>query len=151
MAKGKNAGPEMLRRFSARDIMGEAIKNLVSEDGAVDLFTIFGVANGTVTKESNFGESTAVVGQFEATRLNDGLILRSTKAYLPEPVGSALIEAVNKLQANDAGVRFGGIVGIKPSKKSALGYEYTWRQLVKPEEKAALDDMREQVKGLLTG
>lgn len=151
MAKSKGpAGPEVMRRLSPRDIMGAQIKTLVSEEtGPVKLYTIYGVATGTRTKDTSYGESTAVTGQFECVRLFDGVIMRGAVLYLPEPAGSTLVEAVKGRTSDDRGVEFIATIGVKPSKKSALGYEYTWQPHLKPEEKAALDNLRGQVQGLL--
>lgn len=149
MAKGKNvSAPEVMRRLSARDIMGEAIKGLVPEEGTLTLFTVYGIATGTRTKDTAYGPSTAVTGQFEVVR-NDGLIMRGAVLYLPEPAGSMLVEAVKARTSDQAGVQFAANIGVKASKKSATGYEYTWAPIQKPEEREALDVLRTQVKGLL--
>jgi hypothetical protein len=148
MAAKKQIGPEVMRRLSPRDIMGEQIKNLLTEE-PVELYTVYGIATGTRTKDTTYGVSTAVTGQFECVRSTDGLIMRGSVLYLPEPAGGTLIEALEKRGQGDNGVEFIATIGIKPSKKSATGYEYTWKPHLKPEEKAALDNLRSQVKGLL--
>jgi hypothetical protein len=148
-SKKTAAGPEIMRRLSPRDIMGQKIVELLTDEPQ-QLYTVYGVATGTRTKESAYGQATAVTGQFEVVRITDGMIMRGNVLYLPEPAGSTLIEAVNKRAADDNGIEFIATIGIKPSKKSALGYEYTWQPHLKPEEKAALDNLRSQVKGLLS-
>lgn len=151
MAKSKaNGSSEILRRLSAKDIMGEPIKNLLNEDGPTPLFVIFGIATGTRTKETAYGQATAVMGQFEAHRLTDGAIFGGYLAYLPEPLGGMLVEAVKNRGSEDKGVEFSAEIGIKPSKKAATGYEYTYKPHLKPEEKDALSNLRSNVKALLT-
>lgn len=151
MAKSKaNGSSEVLRRLSAKDIMEQPIKQLMEGDEPVRLFLIYGIATGTRTKDTTYGPATAVMGQFEAVRISDGAIFGGYLAYLPEPLGGMLVEAVKNRGSEDKGVEFSAEIGIKPSKKAATGYEYTYKPHLKPEEKDALSNLRSNVKGLLT-
>lgn len=149
MATKKTGAAEYLRKITAKDIMGEAIKNLLPDDGSqIQLFVVYGLASGTKTKDTAFGPATAVTGSFEAVR-NDGAIFQAAVAYLPEPAGSTLIEAVKARIAQESSVEFAVAVGIKPSKKSAVGYEYWCKPYQKPEERDALAHLRGSVQSLL--
>lgn len=150
MAK-KDKGPEMMRRLSPRDIMGQKIADIVkAAEGPVELFTVYGLAMSAKTKETTYGPATAAVGQFEVIKHPDGEIMLGSVLYLPEPAGSALVEQIRALNGTgQQSVQFACTIGAKPSNKSATGYEYTWKPHLKPEQRSALDTLRGEVRGLL--
>jgi hypothetical protein len=144
----KKGQSEWLRKIAARDVMGAQIKDLFKGE-TLPLFAVYGYATGTKTKDTQYGVTTAVTGMFEAVRLSDGAIFQSTVAYIPEPAGSSVAEAVKSRQSEDSRVEFSIEVSVKASKKSALGYEYVCKPFQNPEEREQLSAMRAQVAGLL--
>lgn len=147
----KKGNAEYLRKITAKDVMGEAIKGLVKEGETVQLFVVYGIANGTKTKDTAYGPAHAVTGNFEAVRVSDGAVFQASVAYLPEPAGSTTVEAVKNKSADVDGVEFAWQVGIKASKKAATGYEFVCRPYMKPAEHQALASLRGQAAAMLTG
>jgi hypothetical protein len=160
---------EILKKITIKDVMGDKFdpKALVDQKGEqVDLCAIVGVANQVVVDRTNYGEFYLFEGAFEATRLEDKAVFKSPKCILPEPVGTmmgrellAIVspEQIKEETVGDAGAtrtrkrgnvpaaQFGVILGCKPSKKGARGYEWTTKPVVQPTNVDTLADLRARV------
>lgn len=132
---------EMLKKISAKTIMGGKVK---APEKQTDLYTVYGVATGTRTGETDKGPWVSFTGSFEAVRLSDNAKFVSPQVFLPEPMQGMLLSTLD----GDASVEFAVVIGNKPS-DSPVGYEYTVRPLVKPQENDAVAQLRSQVVGTL--
>jgi hypothetical protein len=141
--------PELVKKISLKVVNdGEDIK---APDAPVDFFTVIGVVQGFKVVSSQYGDSIGFLGNFEAIRATDGKRFMSGTLYLPSMLSDILHAAVRSAQADDADatVKVAGVVGLKPSKKAAVGYEYTFRPLIDVVPVDALADLRAVVAGAL--
>lgn len=139
-----NTGPEMLKKISARNVMGGKVEKPTK---ATDLYTVFGLANGLKTGQSDYGEWTALLGTFKAIRAHDGKVFFGAKCFLPSPADEMIQDALSAAREHDANaaVEFAYIIGVKPA-DTATGYEYTVRPVI--EQKAdALAALESRIAG----
>lgn len=104
------------------------------------LGTVFGIARGVQSGESQNGPWTCLTGSFEA-RTHDGRRLASPKCFLPDPLNSTLAE---QLAGDDVeSVQFATDVFIVPS-DVPIGYEYKTEMKVEPSGADPLANLRQQ-------
>lgn len=134
---------ELLKKISSKVVIGskEKIRGMVAK-GAIELYTVYGVATGVRSGESNFGAWESLIGNFEACRTDDGVMFGSSQCFLPDPVGGMVAGQLNGGETSS--VQFAVMIGAKPS-DTAIGYEYTVTPLVEPAENDALSVLREKV------
>lgn len=143
-----DAPASLLRKISPRTVIAEKIGTLAPKEGApaVDLLKVFGVATGTKTGETQYGEWTALTGMFEAVRVSDGARFQGGACFLPGAAGEMLIGALraSKEKDPDASVHFAVMIGVKGITKrdGTAGYEFTTREIVKVQQADALADLR---------
>lgn len=137
---------------------------------AMNLYSVFGIANRVIEGKSDYGPFTKLVGAFEAVRAGDQARFQAPVAFLPEPFHGMLVSRVlseieettvyktgddGKPEFKDgapvisregrAAVQFAVIVGIKPSaRKGGTGYEFTVSPIVQPSQSDALAALRDQ-------
>ncbi len=126
--------------------MSNANANLVSKisvakcHGKIDMenlpktpiLRVFGVARGTKNGTSQFGQWTALVGDFAAVNLESGEEFRAGVCFMPE-TALGLVEGA--LAGSPDGVEFAFDFGVKPSaKEPKTKYEYTVKPVVKVRE-----------------
>lgn len=142
-------GPELVKKISLKTVNdGEDIP---APESAIDFFTILGIVQGTKIAKSTYGDSVGFKGTFEAIRSRDGKRFISGTLYLPTMLSDLLYASVAGAQKDDADatVKVAGVIGLKPSKKAAVGYEYTFRPLIEVVPVDALADLRATVAGAL--
>lgn len=125
----------LLKKMSAKTLIGK----IDPPEKQVDLFAVYGVATGTKTGSSNFGDWLAFIGDFEGVDIATGEVSRSPVCFLPEPAQGMLEAALLK---NENGVEFSFIIGVKPNKTSTTGYEYTVKPVVASKQNDALEKLR---------
>lgn len=139
MAKSSN-DVELIKKIAPKTVMETEIK--VPKKAEL-LYTVYGVATGSLSGESQYGTWEAFTGTFEAVRASDGKVFQSPKCFLPEPA-FGMIKAGLKGHETE-GVQFALLIGIKPSvREPDKKYEYTVTPVVKPEQSTLLSDLREQ-------
>ncbi|MGE0294700.1 MAG: hypothetical protein AB7P97_20305 [Hyphomonadaceae bacterium] len=156
------APPGLLRKITPRHVMETDVikvlrgnyeelkaKNPKAEflDVApVWLFKVFGVANGTKSGNTTYGDWTALTGTFEAVREHDGKRFVSGVCFLPNPAGEMLIGALKAQQETDkdSSIRFALAVSVKPVEKrdGSDGYEFSAHPIVAPTGADPLADLR---------
>lgn len=101
-SKGETAPPEgegvevgaiPIRKITPKDVMEKKMKEVAIP---ADLFTLIGRAWNLRDGESSFGPWTALVGEFEATRISDGQRFISTQCFIPGAAGEILTNEVRK-------------------------------------------------------
>lgn len=142
-----NSLAEVISKIAPRKVLEANPKTLAPKSGEkpVDLFTVFGIANGTKHGETQYGDWQALTGVFEAVRASDGKRFQSGTCFLPGAVGTMLIGGLKAAQESnpDASVSFAILVGIKFS-EVAIGYEFTTKNIVKLEQADPLADLRDK-------
>lgn len=86
-------GPIPIRKINPKDVMGKKMKEVEIPS---DCFTIIGRAWNLRDGESSFGPWSALVGEFEATRILDGQRFISTQCFVPGAAGELLVAQVRK-------------------------------------------------------
>lgn len=86
-------GPTPIRKITPKDVMEKKMKEVAIPS---DLFTLIGRAWNLRDGESSYGSWTALVGEFEATRISDGQRFISTQCFIPGAAGELLTTQVRK-------------------------------------------------------
>lgn len=128
----------LVKKLSVKAICGKTEKPTKH----VPLARIFGTVTGVTTgfSETVGREWTALVGAFEGVNLETGEVFDSGKCFLPEPAGSMLASAI--IQNPGTHIDFAVEIGVKPT-NTAIGYEYTVRNLADPVADDKLTSMRQ--------
>lgn len=138
-------GATLVRKLSPKTVMEGKIVPRDSDGNVVaaNLYTVIGVAHATKTGNSDNGPFCAFLGSFEASRAKDGKVFQSGQCFVPKAVEDLLVSAMRAGQKDDAhaSVEFAIEVGIKPS-DTAIGYEYTVKNLVKTQNADPLAALR---------
>lgn len=115
----------------------------------MQLYSIIGICTGIKTGQSQYGDWVGFMGQFEATRFNDGTRFVAPVAFIPEPASSMMLAALNSAtkragETGDVSVQFAFIVGAKASDKAA-GFEYTIEPVMQASQNDALAELRQLI------
>jgi len=102
-----------------------------------ELIRVWGIATGTVTGESQFGEWVALVGSFKAVNLSDGEVFTSSKCFLPSVASDYLVQY---LKNGESSIEFALQIDSVPS-ETAIGYEYVVKPLLEVDEPKALTEL----------
>lgn len=123
--------PELLKKMGPKQIVGDLL-DAEEIPASQELYTLIGVCNGVKTGESTYGPWTSFLGTFEAIRTDNGKRFQSGRVFIPEPVSSMTAAQLADAQSEDkaATVAFAFAIGRKKA-KTATGYEYTTKPLVK--------------------
>lgn len=131
-----------LKKLGAKQIMGnvkKAVQDYCPNDGdKVTLYTVFGVANGIKTGTTNYGPWTAFQGQFEAQNHVDQNAYASNQAFIPEPLQSMLVAALEKSDT----VQFAITVDVKRRDDLNVGYEFLPTPHIQTQENDPLAHLR---------
>lgn len=116
---------------------------------AAKLFTVIGVSHGIKTGTGDNGPWVAFLGSFEATRASDGQVFQAGQCFIPKAVEDLLVSSMRAGQKDDpqASVQFAIEVGIKPA-DTAVGYEFTVKNLVKTQNADPLALLRREMLAL---
>lgn len=131
---------EMLKKLSPKTICEDLLGPIEEK---VDLYTVYGTANDITSGESTYGPWDALVGSFEACRIDNGQIFAGIKAFIPEPLGSMLVNKVKELEAGEK-VEFAVMISIKPA-DTKTGYEYICTPIVQTEATSEMAKLRQTV------
>lgn len=95
---------------------------------------IYGVGSGFKTGHSQYGDWTAITGQFEGVSLITGRRYISGTCFIPGAAGDMLIGGLRtaKVSDPDASATFGLALGVKYLRRQdgTHGYEYTARKIL---------------------
>ena len=122
---------ETERKLSVKIIVGKRIDRV---EVATPLFTVIGIATGTRTGQSTYGEWVGLRGQFEVTRFEDGKVMRAPVIILPDIAMAEIARA-------QWPIAFALEVGVSPSAKEP-GFEHTVKVLVPPTDHDPLHYLR---------
>lgn len=125
-----------VKKLSIATVVGKIdLKEVINADKPIPLMRAYGMAVGVKTGTSNYGEWTALVGQFKCVNLKTGEVSEAAQLFLPEV---ALVPLRVALMQNDnRAVRFALDVKVQPAKNSKPGgvpYEYTFDNVLPPAE-----------------
>jgi hypothetical protein len=142
MAKSKkSAEPSLLKKISTATVYGK-IKNSDKVEEK-SLYRVFGLAVGTKTGTTDYGDWSCFVGEFQAVNIHTGEMFSSSKCFLPEIVEAGIMTQLS--QVEKGGVKFAFEIGIKPNEEIVIGYEYTAKSLLQVAPNNFLAEMAEEV------
>jgi hypothetical protein len=117
------AQPLILKKLTLKACCGTAwVKE--ARDGPVQLLKVAGMVTGVEPRDSEYGRSWRLAGQFFA-ETPDGRRFTSSIAYLPQSIESMIVAAAEDGRI----VEFSMSIGAEPS-ESPIGYQYTIASLV---------------------
>ncbi len=136
---------KLLSKISIKAVYGNIDIKKLTEVGEMPLVRIMGIANGTKTGQSNFGEWTAFTGNFKAINLETGADYRSGKAFIPAIAENLVVGALG--DANADSVQFAFDIGVKSVKdrQGKDSYEYTVTPLVEAADNDPLSELEKKV------
>jgi hypothetical protein len=149
----KDGTADLLKKITPVTVMGEKIAKLApgKGDAAVELFTVFGIGNGTKKGDTQYGTWEALTGVFEAVRAADGARFQSAVCFLPGAAGEILLGGLKaaKEKDPDASVQFAIVVSVRflERRDGTAGYEFLTREMVKPQQADLLADLRAKAIG----
>ena len=109
------------------------------------LMRVFGIAHSVKTDTAQYGEYTALLGQFRAVNLVTGDVFGAGKCFLPDIALNLVVPAINKEGTN--GVEFAFNIGIMPA-DNAFGYEYCCDLLMEAGETDPLEIIQKKLAAL---
>ena len=147
---------KILKKVSAATVFGDVKKlRATAEKGggeSVPVMRVMGVAIGTRTGTSQYGDWISLRGQFSATNLETGEEFRGSSLFVPDEL-TDMIAA--QLSQDVKSVEFAVDIGVRES-DAVIGYEYTVEPLIEPAENdplksiAARIDLPEKLPGAAT-
>lgn len=125
-----------VKKLSVATVFGKIdLKAVINSDAPVPVMRVFGMAVGTKTGTSAYGEWTALVGRFKAVNLATGEESEAAQLFLPEVALIPLKVAL--AQAGNQAVTFAVDIFVKKStntKPGGVPYEYTFENVRPVEE-----------------
>jgi len=142
----------ILKKLGAKQIVGNVanvLKELSAEgkalekDGAkIELYRVFGIAEGVKTGETTFGPWTAFVGQCEAVSYT-GEVFRANQSFLPPPLDEMLATTMRSNEGDS--IQYGVIVYLKRRDDLERGYEYNVEPIIEESQADPLAALRSKV------
>lgn len=133
----------IVKKLSAKTLVG-IVKSYAKDlqpGQSIDLFKVVGVASGLKVGTSNYGEWTALMGQFVAEALvgaKAGQRFRTGQMFLPDVALNMVAPVVGNLGKGDS-VELAFTVGIQHDDDSSTGYIYDASFLIEPKENDPLE------------
>lgn len=113
-------------------------ENKIKAGEKMDVAVILGNVTGIKTKTTDYGESTALLGEFEATSLLTGEMYQSAIAWLP-PVVTNMVQPQKEGEISQFAITL-CIIG---DAKSSVGYQWTFKPLAPVE--SALSGLKKKL------
>lgn len=137
-----------VKKLSVATVYGKIdAKKVLTADAPIDLMTVYGVAVGTKSGTSNYGDWTALVGEFEAVNAETGEVSQANQLFLPEIALIPLRVALERAQSVRFAIKLQARAATN-SKPGGVPYEYTFDSVLPPAEDDPMQALREQVKAL---
>lgn len=140
-----------IKKISVATVFGAIdAKAVLTANGPIEVMRVYGLAVGSKSGTSQYGDWTALVGQFEAVNPVDGEVTQSSQAFLPE---IALLPILTELAREGAkGVQFAIRLFVQASKNTKPGgsvYEYTFEHMLPPSDNDPMQALRSAVASAL--
>lgn len=121
-------------------------------DPPEDIYTVMGMASGTESGTTSYGDWLGFTGTFEAIRTEDRKRYQSNRLILQEPAQSLLLKALQDLKERDpsGSVLFAFDIGIRTSQRwldttEGNSYEFSVRSVINVKRHDPLADLRSRV------
>ena len=129
----------LVNKLGVKTIVGGKITKPAEADAPRTVARIFGIAKGTVTGATDFGDFVGFKGDFKGINLETGEEFRSAKCFLPDIATGILLSALENTGEGESkdvkgtlkrketsykgSVEFGFDISVKHA-DNAVGYEY---------------------------
>lgn len=116
------------KKMSIRGLLGAKPTARAIPEGNEEIYLVrvWGIASGLKSGSSDFGEWTALTGDFKGCPLKTGEISRSGVLFVPD----VLLDLIQPRVEQGQVVEFAFELGIRAESDSATGYVYVCRPLV---------------------
>lgn len=144
MSETENRQPTGLaRKLTAKSITGLDANGIaaIGRKGKKALFHIIGRVGDSKMLETQYGPSTALMGQFEAINADTGESFYSGVAYLPPFVTNMLLGQMRK---SEGAIEFALTIGVNPA-DNRFGYEYYAETHVDPRTDTGMETLRKML------
>lgn len=136
-----------IKKISVATVYGAIdAKAVLNATAPIEVMRLFGLAVASKSGTSQYGDWTALVGQFEATNPDTGEVVQSSQAFLPE---IALVPILTALaQEGTRGVQFAIRIFVKAATNTKPGgsvYEYTYENILPPSDNDPMAQLRAAV------
>lgn len=129
---------KLLKKITIKAVFGDVKKAVASSElvqgDALPVMRVVGKCDRSAVKETDYGASVTLKGNFMATNLATGEIARSNTCYLPDAAADAVAGALLDAET----VEFGFDIFAEVDAGSATGYVYSVTPLIAPKEDDAL-------------
>jgi hypothetical protein len=129
---------ERLNKITVANVCGKIERSSVTEPYA--LMRVLALVSSMKEEETQYGPYMDFRGRFEATNLETGEVVESSRLIVPSIVEDLLAADVAALQNEGGGnvlARFE--IGVKPSDRGSLGYQYTLKVEQAADENSRVD------------
>lgn len=121
---------KLIKKISVKTVCGKREQEIIGKDNGKDVIgfkdkdvmDVVGVCTATRTGNTTFGDFIGLRGQFQATNLESGEVVRSSQCFLPDDVTDLIVAQLS--MDGVSSVEFAFRIGQKASNTS-IGYEYT--------------------------
>ena len=135
------------RKISTKTVVGnvKAILNDMIKNDEIErqLYSVVGIATRVINGESDNGPWVAFGGNFSAVNFSDGVEVRSSKCFLPDPATDMILSGLAPEDVSS--VQFAFSIGIEVDETSITGYVYTVEPLLAPAENDPLEMLLAQI------
>jgi hypothetical protein len=137
-----------VKKLSVATVYGKIdAKKVLTSDRPVDLMIVYGLAVGTKSGTSNYGEWTALVGEFEAVNCETGEASQANQLFLPEIALLPLRVALERAQSVKFAIKLQARAATN-SKPGGVPYEYVFENVLPPAEDDPMQALRAEVQRL---
>lgn len=134
---------KQLKKISVKELFGlkrgddgaANIKKLI-ETGHEKIFRISGYVTGVASKNTQYGESVALLGQFIAQNLVTGELFKSSKAYMTKDFAENVAGQFKSRSDQNNGIEFKAEVSVVKDSSVATGYSYVVNPIETEETKS---------------
>ena len=131
---GAKAGEiPLMRKITAKNVMGEPIKNIAkqyeADGGVVPLYKIAGIIVRMRAVSTQYGDSVGFKGNFIVTRETDKKTWRGLEFFAPKTLEDELITAFQTREGHDP-IQFGAAVGLMVDDDAQTGYVFVSEPLL---------------------
>jgi hypothetical protein len=141
---------KIVKKLSGKTIVGNIKALLKAQEVTVgqtlELFTVYGTANGFKTGESTYGQWFSISGSFEAiNHTKDDEICRGANLFLPDVANDLVIAALKVEGVDTVEVAFRIAVQKQADDAEGQGYEYIVSPVFEPQADDALGRVKANV------
>jgi hypothetical protein len=138
---------KLVKKLSAKQILGNVAKVIadsnIEVDQEIELYSLLGVCKGIKTGISTYGNWTSFEGNMEAVNFVTGEIFSSSTCFIPEPLNTILIDALEKNETIEFSFKVHAKRLANDPQTGAISYEYIVEPIKAAQETDPLKHLRD--------